>query len=77
MSDLTPEYWLRLAIKAELVNLHVNLATQQAEDQATACEANGWRMRDASGMYDWSIATIIGLVKGEIDPRIFLEAARE
>jgi hypothetical protein len=74
---VSAEYDVRLAIKAALVDLHVNLQAQQAKDAAEACEANGWQMSDASGMYDWTIEVIIGLADGSIDARTFLEAARD
>lgn len=77
MSDLTPEKALRLAIKVELVNLHVNIESVNAKDRLLASAENGWRMSDLSGLYDYSIETIIGLVKGDIDPETFLETARE
>ncbi len=76
--DILPEdeATKRLAIRVALVDLVVNLETQAAIDKAEACEANGWRMSDASGLYDWTIDTIIGLVEGTIDPTTFLETAR-
>lgn len=65
----------RLAIRWALVALVTDLDERAARDRAAACKANGWRMSDASDLYDRTIRDVTGLVEGTIDAQDFLAAA--
>ena len=67
---------LERAMRLALVYMTSALQEQDAKDRAEACEANGWRMSDASGIYTNTITTLFGLVEGSINPVEYLETAR-
>lgn len=55
-----------------LVRFTVDLRDRDAKDRAEACEANGWRMSDASDLYTDVIDTLEGLMTGQINPGRYL-----
>ena len=66
-----------LAMRWALVKFVVELQAQQDEDRANACEANGWLMRDASGLYSDVIALLTDLATGTLDAEAYLEDERQ
>lgn len=74
---MSAAYQRQLAMRWELVKLVTDLREQDAADRAAACEENGWRMSDASGLYSAAIDTLTGLATGQLDADAYLEAERQ
>lgn len=74
---MSAAYQRQQAMRWELVKLVTDLREQDAADRAAACEENGWRMSDASGLYSAAIDTLTGLATGQLDADAYLEAERQ
>lgn len=74
MPDMTTEQ--NRAMRWALTKFVVALQMRDAEDQATACEANGWRMSSAHDLYDEAIDTISRLATGSLDAKGYMEEER-